>query len=234
MKTLALTFVTFCALMSLAYAGPETLSSGKEMKQVVPAPCPEWYGSHEWTVSIWGAYAFPADSDRNDIDAIGANHEDTEGADDMEDNIGRLGHDQFLNEDSAFGGGGDFKYFFSKYFGIGVEGYFLDARNSVGAVLGTLTFRYPIGCSHWAPYIFGGAGAAWGGSHDLVAEDEESDTFFARKVNDSDAVFIGQIGGGLEYRVTRHVGIMADFTWNFTDHTDGDFGMVRSGLTFGF
>ncbi|MEY2532066.1 MAG: hypothetical protein QOI96_2151, partial [Verrucomicrobiota bacterium] len=43
-----------------------------------------------------------------------------------------------------------------------------------------------------------------------------------------------QIGGGLEYRVTRHVGIMADFTWNFTDHTDGDFGMVRSGLTFGF
>src|SRR5206468_105437 len=32
--------------------------SGKEMKQVAPPPCPEWYGNREWNVNLWGTYAF--------------------------------------------------------------------------------------------------------------------------------------------------------------------------------
>src|SRR3954447_14586182 len=32
--------------------------SGKEMKQVAPPPCPEWYGDREWNVNLWGTYAF--------------------------------------------------------------------------------------------------------------------------------------------------------------------------------
>src|SRR5207249_7710659 len=35
---------------------------------------------------------------------------------------------------------------------------------------------------------------------------------------------LGQIGAGLEFRVTCHIGLMADFTWNFVfgqeDHAD--------------
>ncbi|HET9801025.1 MAG TPA: hypothetical protein VFP82_05005, partial [Chthoniobacterales bacterium] len=35
---------------------------------------------------------------------------------------------------------------------------------------------------------------------------------------------LGQIGVGLEYRMTCHIGLMADFTWNFVfgqgDHSD--------------
>jgi hypothetical protein len=228
-----LTVVTFFAFVGFAYAGPEPIS-GKEMKQVVPPPCPEWYGGHEWDISIWGAFAFPSDDGRGNVDAIGADHENNEGADNQEDNIGRLSNDHFLNTDGAFGGGGDVKYFFNKYIGIGVEGYVLDARNAVGGVLGTVTFRYPIGCSRWAPYAFAGVGAAFGGSHDVVAENEEFELFFARQVDDDGAAFVGQVGAGLEFRVTRHIGIMGDFSWNFLGRSDSDFGMVRSGVTFGF
>src|SRR5215469_4736124 len=32
--------------------------SDKEMKQVAPPPCPEWYGDREWNVNLWGTYLF--------------------------------------------------------------------------------------------------------------------------------------------------------------------------------
>lgn len=234
-KFLALTVVTFFALVGFVCAGPEAIS-GKEMKQVVPPPCPEWYGAHEVTLSIWGAFAFPADDGRGDIDEIGAEHEANENDhnDDHEDNIAPLSHDHFLNTDGAFGGGMDLKYFFSKYVGIGLEGYILDAESTAGGVLGTVTFRYPIGCSRWAPYAFAGIGAAFGGSRDVVAEIEELELFYSREIDDDGAAFDGQIGAGLEFRVTRHIGIMGDFSWHFLGRKDSDFGMVRSGITFGF
>ena len=53
-------------------------------------------------------------------------------------------------------------------------------------------------------------------------------------VNENDVRAIGQFGGGLEIRITRHIGVMSDFTWNVVDGVDNNFGMVRGGLTFGF
>lgn len=102
MKQLALLF--FCLLSSAAFAGP--VSSGKEMKnitekEVAPCPCDEWYANNEWNVSIWGAYAFTAENWEND---------------------------RYLNADHAWGGGVDVKYFFLRYFGIGIEGFVLDAK----------------------------------------------------------------------------------------------------------
>ena len=66
------------------------------MKQVAaPAPCPEWCGDNEWNVSVWGTYAFTAEDWRDD---------------------------HYLLADHGWGGGMDVKYFFHRYFGIGVEG----------------------------------------------------------------------------------------------------------------
>ena len=45
---------------------------------------------------------------------------------------------------------------------------------------------------------------------------------------------IGQFGGGLEIRVTPHIGWMADFSWCVLDGPDNNFGMVRTGLNFSF
>ncbi len=55
MKQLGLTLTIFSACCGLACAG--TAYSEKEMKQIAPAPCPQWYSDNEWNVSLWGTYA---------------------------------------------------------------------------------------------------------------------------------------------------------------------------------
>ncbi len=160
MKKLMLSLLGIAALSSIGLAGTETYG-GKEMKQVAgPPPCPEWYADREFNVGLWGTYVFTGTEWRND---------------------------RYLEADHAWGGGIDAKYFFMRYFGIGIEGWAVDAgqarqfdfvdfddgifarkfqtgqHNAIGAVLGTLTLRYPFHCSRFSPYIFGGGGGIFGG-----------------------------------------------------------------------
>src|ERR1700758_797574 len=145
MKRLVSCLLGISALASAAFAGTEY--SGKEMKQVAaPPPCPEWYADREFNVSLWGTYIFTGN---NWVD------------------------DRYLETDHAWGGGGDIKYFFMRYIGVGVEGWAVSARRRVlsleefgdsdlfftnrsnesrvvGAVLGTLTLRYPIHCTRFS------------------------------------------------------------------------------------
>jgi len=235
MKKLMLSMLGFGAIASLAFAGTETYG-GKEMKQVAaPLPCPEWYADREFNVGIWGTYVFTGNEWAND---------------------------RYIEADHAWGGGIDLKYFFARYFGIGIEGWAVDARqarenvfidfsdgifqrdfqhqnNAVGAVLGTLTLRYPFHCSRFSPYIFGGGGAIFGGGqrpHNVfVAEEGEGfDVVQTQGHTDSKTKALGQVGGGLEIRFTPHIGWINDFSWNFVDGPDNNFGMVRSGLNFAF
>lgn len=234
MNKLALTFVTLFAFSMLAYAGTESYS-GKEMKQVAPAPCPEWYGDTEWNVALWGAYAFgnpdhPANTLEDALVVTGSGFDLERGV------IG----------DNAWGGGLDLKYFFHRYFGVGIEGYalatdrenltanevrlgFSDPDNTVGAVKGTFTLRYPIGCSRFAPYIYAGGGVLLGADRQRLVFNPNQQLV---RNDDDDARAIGQVGGGLEVRITRHIGWINDVSWSFTG--DDDFGMVRSGINFAF
>jgi opacity protein-like surface antigen len=233
MKKFVLTLTIFCVACALASAGTERYSGkDKEIMQPAPPPC-EWYRTTEWDVSIWGAFAFPSnDGSRNSRDLIRF-HENNEGADNHEGDLGHLSNDRFLARDQNWGGGGSFKFFFCKYIGVGVEGYALAANNTVGGALGTLTLRYPIGCSRFAPYVFGGIGGAFGGTHTVLSEFPE-EVFHTSDVDNDDSVLAGEVGAGLEYRFTRHIGVIADFSWNFLDGPNNDFGMVRSGLNFAF
>lgn len=236
MKKFTLAFGALLVVSTLGFAGPEPYS-GKEMKQVVPPPCPQWYADNEWNISLWGAVAFGGGND-NDIHESDLTFEDGETVH-FNDTIG----------DVAGGGGIDIKYFFHRYFGIGIEGYGLATDNNrdvsqnlrdvgidpsnddaVGAVKGTVTLRYPIPCSRWSPYIFAGGGVIFGGGREkfvLIGVKER----FVRQSED-DARALGQVGGGIEYRFTPHIGWMLDGSWNFTE--DDDFGMVRSGVNFAF
>jgi hypothetical protein len=117
-KRVILALTAVVALAAPVFAGGETYS--KETKQTAVQPFCEWYANQEWNASLWGTYAF-----------TGTDWPD----------------DRYLAVDHLWGGGGDFKFFFARYFGIGVEGFGLNARNTVGAALGTLTFRFPISCS---------------------------------------------------------------------------------------
>src|SRR5205823_2082691 len=93
MKKPVLGLLCIAALTSAAFAGTETYS-GKEMKQVAPPPCPQWYADNEFNVGLWGTYVF-----------TGNNWQD----------------DRYIESDHAFGGGIDLKYFFHRYFGVGID-----------------------------------------------------------------------------------------------------------------
>src|SRR6266480_7557591 len=158
MKRLVLGLFGIAAINSVAFAGSETYS-GKEIKQVAPPPCPQWYADNEFNVALWGTYVFTGNNWEND---------------------------RYIEADHAWGGGGDVKYFFHRYFGVGIEGWVVDSNQArenifvdvsdafshselnrtnkaMGSVLGTLTLRYPFHCSRFSPYIFGGGGGIFGG-----------------------------------------------------------------------
>ena len=223
-----------CLIASVSFAGTEY--SGKEMKQVAaPPPCPEWYANNEFNVSLWGTYIFPGNDWVND---------------------------RYIEDAQAWGGGADFKYFFMRYFGVGIEGWAADAnqgrqttfidfsdgifhqsiqreRNVIGAVLGTLTLRYPIPCTRFSPYIFGGGGGIFGGGQRpknvrVVEPGEGFDIIRTEGFTSSQSEGLGQVGGGLEIRITPHIGWVSDFSWNFINGPENNFGMVRTGVNFAF
>ncbi|PYK44262.1 MAG: hypothetical protein DME46_06655 [Verrucomicrobia bacterium] len=45
---------------------------------------------------------------------------------------------------------------------------------------------------------------------------------------------LGQFGAGLEVRLTPHIGLINDFSWNVINGSSNNFGMVRSGINFAF
>lgn len=253
MKRSVLGLLCIAAIISAAVAGTETYS-GKEMKQVAPAPCPQWYADNEWNISLWGTYAATGtESALNSLAHIDQSTEVT-------------GHtvygtfDKYLGGDHAWGGGIDLKYFFRRYFGIGVEGFVLNAHRAgfniekgfgplaatkertsderaVGEVLGTFTLRYPIQCSRFSPYVWAGGGVIFGGGErDEIVVDgfAPEGPFFHTVHHGTSTEAVGQFGGGLEFRLTPQIGWMNDFSWNVINGPQNNFGMVRSGLTFAF
>ncbi|PYJ19265.1 MAG: hypothetical protein DME99_13190, partial [Verrucomicrobia bacterium] len=65
MRKSVLGLLCIAAIASVAVAGTETYS-GKEMKQVVPPPCPQWYADNEFNVGLWGTYVFTGNEWQDD------------------------------------------------------------------------------------------------------------------------------------------------------------------------
>ena len=199
---------------------------------------PEWYADNEWNVSLWGAYAFTNNESSRLFNV------------DEYWRTGRFGGSGYLESEDAWGGGVDAKYFFKRYFGFGLEGYVMDVRGSprldpfhevivlprearaIGSVLGTLTLRYPLPRSRFAPYVYVGGGAIFGGGQREINRGVSFAIVVGRTSDTTEAV--GQVGVGCEVRLTRHIGWLNDFNWNVINGRDNNFGMVRSGLTFAF
>jgi hypothetical protein len=246
MKKLVVALFATGALTAASFAGTD-MYSGKEMKQVapVPPPCPQWFADNEWDISLWGAYAFSATED---------NRSSIENADDFKI-YGT--YDRFLADDHAWGGGIDAKYFFRRYFGVGVEGFGLTGHSThgvfdhppdnaveefyqnndhaTGGALGTITLRYPISCTRFAPYVWAGGGFLFGGRNDRPAVAiVPNGTHFTYMNNEAESRGVGQFGGGMEVRITPHIGWISDFSWNVVDGPHNNFGMARTGINFAF
>jgi hypothetical protein len=96
--------------------------------------------------------------------------------------------------------GGDLgvSYFWSKYFGLGLDDSIVGHKrwNTVGAIgvdslQASFFLRYPISSWNLAPYLMLGGGSIWGANSQGV----------------------GNIGGGIEYRITPNVGLFMDCRW---------------------
>jgi hypothetical protein len=229
--------------------------SGKEMKQVAPPPCPDWYGDREWNVNLWGTYAFTNTEFAPNPSLVDIVQSTSEGGP-------VLGtYDRYIGGDHAWGGGGDLKYFFCRYAAVGVEGFALDASkpgfdifedqatsvfihrrinhdHTIGSVLGTFTLRYPIPCTRLAPYAWGGVGAIFGGGErDTLHTQGPPDAFAVNAQTQhfgSETKVLTQLGAGLEIRFARHIGWTNDLSFGIIDGPRNNFGMVRSGLNFAF
>jgi hypothetical protein len=257
MKKIRLTLVVLLTFTGLAYSGSEY--TAKEVQQA--PPCPEWYGDNELNISLWGTYATTGTEYAPNLDLVDLVVSTTEG----HTVFGQF--DRYLGGDHAWGGGADIKYFFMRYFGVGVQGFALDAKRNtfnidlrpddgvfvfekgsdqrvIGSVMGTFTLRYPIPCSRFAPYVWAGVGAIFGGGErDTLTTTGEGEEPEEGEIPDVEAEthhfgsrteVVGQFGGGLEIRFTRHIGWTNDFSWNVVNGAQNNFGMIRTGINFAF
>jgi hypothetical protein len=247
---LALALVTVAA--PLVFGGD---FSGKEMKQTAAPPCPDWYGDTEWNVNLWGTYLFTNTDYNPNLWLVDITQSTSEG----NPQLGTF--DKYVGGDHAFGGGGDIKYFFHRYFGVGIEGFVVDAHKTgfdifedpsvpvftriktrheraIGAVLGTFTFRYPIPCSRVAPYMWAGVGGIFGGGESdqlITVGPPNAFAVDARTEHSgSKSEVVGQFGGGLEVRITRNIGWTNDLSWGVISGPRNNFGMLRTGVNIAF
>jgi Outer membrane protein beta-barrel domain len=226
MKRVIFGLLVMLGLVCQAFAGTEIYSN--KNTQSVARECPQWYADNEFNLSLSGVYAMTGNSWRDDL---------------------------YLGVDHSWGGAIDAKYFFHRYFGLGVQGTLLsvndnetfdngfvrsrtgnDDRHLVGSALGTITLRFPMNCSRFAPYVWAGGGGIFGGgrTHDFVLDSTQPLGILRRDFNKSESKSMAQVGGGFEVRVTPHCGIITDFSWNIVSGAHNNFGMARTGVNFSF
>lgn len=117
-----------------------------------------------------------------------------------------------VRHNTQLGAGLGLSYFITRNLGIGADVY---SENTTGALVDSasanLILRLPLGKSGFAPYVFGGGGRQF----------------------DMAQAWFGQVGGGMEYRFTPHVGAFVDVRGVLPDETKY-YGVGRLGVRFAF
>ena len=124
---------------------------------------------------------------------------------------GRFNHQKY----NGMGGGLGLSYFFTRYFGIGIDdtlGSLNGNGNAYNNFSGNIIGRIPIESWHLAPYAFAGGGATWG-NHATAGN--------------------GDAGVGLEYRFTRNIGIFVDSRYLYGSRSLNET-LSRAGVRFAF
>lgn len=203
MKKNLLAVLTISAFAASAFAGSTYVAESNKNVVSQQETSFSLYPDREWTVDLFGTYAFTEST-----------------------------NEQILG-DHAFGGGLAVNYFFTRNWGLGLEGQALKNQAGRGSdVTGSaalnLFYRAPIGDSPWAPYVYVGGGAIFnandGNVKSLVRGDDDAE----------EALLTGHAGIGVEYRVTRNFGLFTDGRWTIVDKSKNNFPSVRTGIRFAF
>jgi hypothetical protein len=170
---------------------------------------------------------------------------------------------------NGWGGGMDFTYFLPwKYLGFRFQGAGVElnaqtltvtgsngfsrstssASTAAGVLTGDVVLRLPLDDFwpgvHLAPYTFGGFGGVFtgaGGNTINTPFPEVNQRFNHASSNVSNDRVLGNVGGGLEYRFTPHIGVFGEAGYNWVgggqhsfNSSVKDFIQVNFGLRFAF
>jgi len=117
-----------------------------------------------------------------------------------------------IRHNSTLGAGVGMSYFFTRTIGIAGEAYSENTKHAlVDNASSSVVFRFPLGESGFAPYIFGGGGYQF----------------------DSAKAWFAQGGAGLEYRFSPQIGMFLDGRMVLPDKTKY-YGVARLGMRFAF
>ena len=236
MKKSGLAFVIMFLALTLIYAGPEALPSGKEMKQVAPgaaAPsCSNWAGFYfggfggfkfssvdldlslggEWNLNLPGK-AFTEEQGSRDLDNDGA------------EAGGLIGYN-FQRGCWVFGLEADGGYLWAR--NSSDTGYFVPPGGRIPLHIRSsfqthylFTFAPRVGYSigRWLPYMTGGLAA---GDLDYKQELAFPTGPTSHEGGDDSETNVGwMVGGGLQYTLTDHWSLRAQY--QFIDLGDIDF-----------
>jgi outer membrane immunogenic protein len=246
MKKIIFTFTVSLALTALSYAGPEAISSGKEMKEVAPTPTPGCFDWSGFYVGGFGGYKFS--SVNLDLSLAGAWNSLPVGRasvlSDAPDNL----------DNSGAEAGGLIGYNFQWncwVLGIEADGGYLWARDSDVTgffpnpqilpfqirtsfkthYLATFGPRFGYAWGRWLPYVTGGLA--------------RGDLQFSQKIgfgpppvgNDVQRGDVADnntgwmVGGGLQYALTNHWSIRAQYQFIDLGSTEFD-SVIHSAPTF--
>ena len=117
--------------------------------------------------------------------------------------VGAAGTYQGSSSESI-GGNLGVNYFFTRYLGVGIDnsvsGYgHSGSVNATDRLQADILLRYPIESLRLAPYAMVGGGASW----DTVSQGN------------------GNVGLGLDYRVSQHIGLFGDCRWLYGNSSAG-------------
>ena len=204
-RIIALTVVVFASQAVSTFAG-EAPASSKEI--VAPPPPPiSYFRSNEFDLGVFGSYG-----------------------------VGFYDNHRAIGE-HAWGGGVDGQYFPLQHLGLAIEGDFFNEipGDFFGStVTANLILRYPLDNKypslHLAPYAFAGVGGIFNESNRFT---RPPGVEFHHRGSTKDEV-LGDVGGGLEYRFTPHIGLFTDVRYNFVNGPRNDFMLTRFGVRYAF
>lgn len=229
-----LTCLTFAACASIAlslnaFGGPEPLPSGKEMKEVAPAPAPECFDWSGFYVGAFGGYKFA--SVNTNLDATG----------DwllFPDDAATIKNHSADNLDADGGEAGGFLGFnFQRgcwVFGIEGDGGAVFLRDSFDSgtfvmptasdksiqqafrtnYLATIGGRIGYAIDRWLPYFTGGAAFGNINYETRLHNVNTSGAGFYRSGDSEEDTNIGWfVGGGLQYALNAHWGIRFQYEY---------------------
>ena len=234
MKQLICLTIAACASAALsltAFGGPEPLPSGKEMKQVAPAPAPECFDWSGFYIGAFGGYKhasvnpdldatgdwllFPDDAatienhsaDNDDLDADGAE-------------VGGLLGFNFQRGCWVFGLEGDGgATFLRDSFDSGTFAMPTASDKSIQQAfrtnyLATIGGRIGYSIDRWLPYLTGGAAFGNINYETRLHNVNTSGAGFYRAGDRKDDDNIGWfVGGGTQYALTQHWGVRVQYEY---------------------